>query len=78
MDLVKKLPKNENLMKSFVINNKDQFFEELNSKQNNYDDDEEEKNIIVFDLGGGTFDVTLLKIEDEEIFDVKQQQEIHI
>ncbi len=69
--LDKKLPKNENVMKTFVINNNEQFFDSLNSKQENSDEDEDEKNIIVFDLGGGTFDVTLLKIEDEEIFDVK-------
>ncbi len=34
------------------------------------DDDEDDKYIVVFDLGGGTFDVTLLMIEDEEIFNV--------
>ena len=31
---------------------------------------EQEKNILIFDLGGGTFDVSLLAIE-EGIFDVK-------
>jgi len=31
---------------------------------------EEEKNVLIFDLGGGTFDVSLLKIEDG-IFEVK-------
>jgi len=29
-----------------------------------------EKNVLIFDLGGGTFDVTLLSI-DEGIFEVK-------
>jgi heat shock protein 1/8 len=32
--------------------------------------DEEEKNVLIFDLGGGTFDVSLLSIEDG-IFEVK-------
>ena len=32
------------------------------------DEEEDEKLIIVFDLGGGTFDVTLLNIIDQEIF----------
>ena len=31
----------------------------------------EEKNILVFDLGGGTFDVSLVKINNNEIFEVK-------
>jgi len=31
---------------------------------------EQEKNILIFDLGGGTFDVSLLAIE-EGIFEVK-------
>ena len=39
-------------------------------KINNDNDEEDEKLIIVFDLGGGTFDVTLLNIEDQEIFNV--------
>ena len=44
----------------------------MNNSQNinNDNDDEDEKLIIVFDLGGGTFDVTLLNIEDQEIFNV--------
>lgn len=43
------------------------------NKDNNQEEDEDydEKYIIVFDLGGGTFDVTLLKIQDQEIFSVK-------
>ena len=32
--------------------------------------DEEEKHVLIFDLGGGTFDVTLLVI-DSGVFDVK-------
>ena len=37
-------------------------------------DNDENKYILTFDLGGGTFDITLLKISEEEenIFDVKQ------
>ena len=34
-------------------------------------DDLEEKNILVFDLGGGTFDVSLVNIKSNEIFEVK-------
>merc|ERR1712064_43015 len=37
----------------------------LNKKQNN-----QEKNVLIFDLGGGTFDVSILSIEDG-IFEVK-------
>jgi len=32
-------------------------------------DQKKEKNILVFDLGGGTFDVSLLSIEDQ-VFEV--------
>mgnify|MGYP003571313288 CR=1 FL=1 len=35
------------------------------------DGDIEEKNILVFDLGGGTFDVSLVNIKDNEKFGVK-------
>ena len=34
-------------------------------------DDLEEKNILVFDLGGGTFDVSLVNVKDNEKFEVK-------
>ena len=34
-------------------------------------EDLEEKNILVFDLRGGTFDVSLVKINNNEIFEVK-------
>jgi L1 cell adhesion molecule like protein len=42
----------------------------------NENNDNENKNILVFDLGGGTFDVTILSMEydendDEKIFEVK-------
>ena len=44
-------------------------------KENSDDDnDEEEKKILVFDLGGGTFDVSILSLEkdgDDENFEVK-------
>ena len=33
--------------------------------------DLEEKNILVFDLGGGTFDVSLVNVKDNEKFEVK-------
>jgi len=40
---------------------------------NENNNDNENKNILVFDLGGGTFDVTILSLEydDEKIFEVK-------
>ena len=49
--------------------------EPLNQKKFNEDEKDEEENedeklIIVFDLGGGTFDVTLLTIEGNETFEV--------
>ncbi len=39
----------------------------------NENDDKQNRNILVFDLGGGTFDVTILSIEyyDEKVFEVK-------
>ena len=37
----------------------------------------EEKNVLIFDLGGGTFDVSLLTIDDG-IFEVRLQQVILI
>merc|ERR1712226_718340 len=36
----------------------------------NVDDDDEEKNILVFDLGGGTFDVSILTV-DGGVFEVR-------
>ena len=30
-----------------------------------------EKNILVFDLGGGTFDISLVQINDNKIYEVK-------
>lgn len=35
------------------------------------DVDLEEKNILVFDLGGGTYDVSLVNVKDNEKFEVK-------
>ena len=40
-------------------------------------EDADEKNILVFDLGGGIFDVSLLAL-DGGIFEVKSTQVIHI
>ena len=53
------------LKTNYNINNK------IIENEEDDDDDEEEKYILVFDLGGGTFDVTLLKIIDKEEFFVE-------
>ena len=70
--LDKKLSKNEKPRNTFpsinILDNKDKNIEG-NGKEEE-EDEEDEKTIIVFDLGGGTFDVTLLKIEEQEIFKV--------
>ena len=66
--LDKKLPKQKDLEKTFFSSNID--LESKIIKNEEEDEEEDEKLVIVFDLGGGTFDVTLLKIEDQEIFDV--------
>ena len=75
--LDKKLPKNEVLNRTFLdINNlfnseeKDKKSKNDNLKNEEEEDEDDEKYIIVFDLGGGTFDVTLLKIDEGEIFNV--------
>ena len=73
--LDEKLPKN-NLLTSTFGNLNDLFNMEKKDQQNKNENDadknneDEDKYIVVFDLGGGTFDVTLLKIEDDEIFNV--------
>ena len=66
--LNKKLPKNEksNLENEFF--QKDNFIENGNNIINK--NEETEKIVIVFDLGGGTLDITVLKILEEEIFEV--------
>ena len=77
--LDKKLPKNDYLASTFGDVNKalndeknyDNKSQKSDKKGKEEEDEEDEKYIVVFDLGGGTFDVTLLMIEDEEIFDVK-------
>ena len=67
--LDKKLQKNDDILtNTFIDVTKSLNFEKKEIKENKGEDDE--KYIIVFDLGGGTFDVTLLKIEDDEIFNV--------
>ena len=66
--LDKKLPKQKDLEKTFFSSNID--LESKIIKNEEEDEEEDEKLVIVFDLGGGTFDVTLLKIEDQEIFDI--------
>ena len=68
--LEKKLPKTEKINLSLFdmdIQNNNEGFKKSESR-----DDDDNKSIIVFDLGGGTFDVTLLKIRDgDEIFDIR-------
>ena len=64
-----KLPKNDLLANTFGDLNKC-FDSNIQNKEENEEEEDDEKYIVVFDLGGGTFDVTLLKIEDQEIFNV--------
>ena len=68
--LDEKLSNNKKPRKTFpsinILDNKDK------NKENNENEEkeEDEKIILVFDLGGGTLDITLLKIEEQEIFQV--------
>ena len=68
--LEKKLPKTEKINLSLFemdIQSNNEGIKKSESR-----DDDDNKSIIVFDLGGGTFDVTLLKIRDgDEIFDIR-------
>ena len=66
MGLIKNYQKKKELLGSTFFSS----FSDLDSINKDKEEEEEEKLIIVFDLGGGTFDVTLLKMVDEEIFDV--------
>ena len=75
--LDKKLPKNEVLNRTFVdvrsiFNSKENINRDYkeNLKDDEQEEEDDEKYIVVFDLGGGTFDVTLLKIDEGEIFNV--------
>jgi L1 cell adhesion molecule like protein len=69
--LDKKLPKNQKLRNDFCDVNKLINSDNIDNENKKMEKKEEvEKLIIVFDLGGGTFDVTLLKIEEQEIFNV--------
>ena len=61
--LDKKFSKQNDLNQSYFSMN----IEDFNKTPKN---EEDEKLIIVFDLGGGTFDVSLLKIDEGEIFSV--------
>jgi molecular chaperone DnaK len=40
-------------------------------------DQKKDMNIAVFDLGGGTFDISILEITDDGVFEVKQLMVIH-
>ena len=72
--LDKKLSKNEDLRLTTINSYINSIRSPLNKKCIEDEKDEEEndneKLIIVFDLGGGTFDVTLLTIEGNETFEV--------
>ena len=73
--LDKKLSKDEKSRLTTINSWNDSLPEPLNQKKFNEDEKDEEENedeklIIVFDLGGGTFDVTLLTIEGNETFEV--------
>ena len=73
--LDKKLSKDEKSRLTTINSWNDSLPEPLNQKKFNEDEKDEEENedeklIIVFDLGGGTFDVTLLTIEENETFEV--------
>ena len=76
--LDKKLPKNDYLANTFgdinkILNdekNYDNKSQKSGKKGKEEEEEDDEKYIVVFDLGGGTFDITLLMIEDEEIFNV--------
>ena len=65
-----KFPKKENLKNPLNINNENKCKPSLEFKKEDSNNGED-KFIIVFDLGGGTFDVTLLSIkEKEEIYNI--------
>ena len=72
--LDKKLPKNKRLTTissihtSFELNLGENYIDV--DEEKNEGEDEDERLIIVFDLGGGTFDVTLLNIYEQEIFNI--------
>ena len=68
-----KFPKNINPIDSLIIENKEKLLKTIKQKKI---EEEEEKLVIVFDLGGGTFDVTLLKIEDQKEDQIEDQQQI--
>ena len=69
--LDEKLSKNKKPRNTFPsINNLDKKDKNKESNEKEEVEEDEEKIIIVFDLGGGTFDITLLKIEEQEIFQV--------
>jgi molecular chaperone DnaK len=40
-------------------------------------DQKKDMNIAVFDLGGGTFDISILEITDDGVLKLKLQMEIH-
>jgi len=59
------------IVDNFLIFDKDKSDAETVNYSTIEDDDLEQKNILVFDLGGGTFDVSLVNIDNNEKFEVK-------
>ena len=59
------------IVDNFLILDKDKSDSETVNYSKIEDDDLEQKNILVFDLGGGTFDVSLVNIDNNEKFEVK-------
>ena len=59
------------IVDNFLILDKDKSDSETINYSKIEDDDLEQKNILVFDLGGGTFDVSLVNIDNNEKFEVK-------
>ena len=60
------------LGKTTILNNFLKLDEDKKDSEINPETEEiKEKNILVFDLGGGTFDISLVQINDNKIYEVK-------
>ena len=65
------IPNNNIINDNNISNNNPNLSFNINNRIKDENDDDEEKFIIVFDLGGGTLDVTLLKIIGQEEYFVE-------